>query len=530
MNDARLQIALEQLNKCRAQAGAKPVRLNETLVKVAQGHADYFMLNAPLADPHGQTSDKPGFTGTRFDERGKNAGYPNWQSVNENVSYLADPVASINWFMATLNHRTPMTDPLYDEVGFGFATRPDNKSITVIDLGPSVWKEVFDTPWIIYPPEGGSGIALRFDGESPNPLAAFGAKYPVGNPVTVQYRGAGDIVFEGAAFALTDQNGVPVPIYPIPKPSMFANRKSAAIVPQQPLQPNTTYTVAFRYRIGNGSPQMRTWSFSTGSTLTANLMKVKSGLPTPDSAVYNLWNSADAPVAGGKAQRTWMYGPEVFEVRQEPYVESPNGQRTVYYYDKARMEITNPSGDRASQWFISTGLLVREMILGQIQVGNNAFEGRAPAQIPVAGDDPQINQDAPTYATFNGVASLNNDRRVIDRTGQILNESINKAGQIGGVPTAPAPVKYAFYEHKLGHNVPDVFMRWMEKLPNPWLFMLGLPLSEAYWAKVKVAGVEKDVLMQVFERRALTYTPTNDSIWQVEMGNVGLHYFRWRYS
>jgi Cysteine-rich secretory protein family len=531
MNDPRLQTALAHLNKYRAQVGAKPVRLNETLIKVAQGHADYFALNAPLPDPHGQTPDKPGFTGVRFAERGKAAGYPNWESLNENVSFLADPLASINWFMATLNHRTPMTDPLYDEVGFGFATRPDNKAITVIDLAPSVWKEVFDTAWIIYPPDGGSNIALRFDGESPNPLAAFGARFPVGNPVTVQYRGAGEIVFEGNAFSLTDQTGTPVAIYPIPKPSMFANRKSAAIVPQKPLQPDTTYTVSFRYRIGNGSPQMKTWSFSTGGTLTtANLLKVKPGLPTPDSAIYKLWNTADAPVAGGRVQRTWLYGPEVFHLRQEPYAEAPNGQRPVYYFDKARMEITNPAADRASQWFISTGLLAREMILGQIQVGNSVFENRVPAQVPVAGDDAQINQDAPTYATFNTVASLNNDRRAPDRTGQPLNESILKSGQISILPNLPAPLKYHFYENKLGHNVPDVFMRWLEKLPNPWLFMLGLPLSEAYWAKVKVGGIEKDVLIQVFERRTLTYTPTNDPVWQVEMGNVGLHYFRWRYQ
>ncbi len=63
-----------------------------------------------------------------------------------------------------------------------------------------------------------------------------------------------------------------------------------------------------------------------------------------------------------------------------------------------------------------------------------------------------------------------------------------------------------------------------------WLFVVGRPISEPYWARVKVAGVEKDVLMQAFERRVLTYTPDNATEWRVEMGNVGQHYLRWRYG
>jgi hypothetical protein len=38
------------------------------------------------------------------------------------------------------------------------------------------------------------------------------------------------------------------------------------------------------------------------------------------------------------------------------------------------------------------------------------------------------------------------------------------------------------------------------------------------------------VLFQAFERRILTYTPCNEAAFQVEMGNVGLHYYDWRYG
>ena len=38
-----------------------------------------------------------------------------------------------------------------------------------------------------------------------------------------------------------------------------------------------------------------------------------------------------------------------------------------------------------------------------------------------------------------------------------------------------------------------------------------------------------DVLVQAYERRDLTYVPTNQPGWQVEMANIGQHYFDWRY-
>src|SRR5205823_2176744 len=56
------------------------------------------------------------------------------------------------------------------------------------------------------------------------------------------------------------------------------------------------------------------------------------------------------------------------------------------------------------------------------------------------------------------------------------------------------------------------------------------PIAEAYWALVRVRGVQQWVLVQPFERRVLTYTPGNDPAWQVEMGNVGRHYYTWRYE
>ena len=64
---------------------------------------------------------------------------------------------------------------------------------------------------------------------------------------------------------------------------------------------------------------------------------------------------------------------------------------------------------------------------------------------------------------------------------------------------------------------------------QPWNFASGLPISEPYWAKAKIDGQVKDVMIQAYERRALTYVPTNTAGFQVEMANIGQHYFDWRY-
>jgi hypothetical protein len=102
------------------------------------------------------------------------------------------------------------------------------------------------------------------------------------------------------------------------------------------------------------------------------------------------------------------------------------------------------------------------------------------------------------------------------------------------------------YDSILGHNVPQVFIDFQNLTgqiwdgskyvtgkiytDNPTANVFGLPVTESYWIKSVVAGQEKDVLVQLFERRVLTYTPSNALAFRVEMGNVGQHYYQWRYG
>jgi len=262
-----------------------------------------------------------------------------------------------------------------------------------------------------------------------------------------------------------------------------------------------------------------------------------------DPAFELVWQRTDQPLAAGHVARSWMWGPQPLTVAwHEPYAEAPGGERLVQYFDKSRMEINDPAGDRASPWFVTNGLLVWEMVSGQIQTGDRAFESRSPAQETVAGDAAASNVAAcPTYASFTSLHGTRADPQL----GQKVTATLVKDGTVGADPSKAnyAGTAIAYYEGSTGHNVPQVLWDMMNQRGLvyvngsyrtdqivDWLFAMGYPISEPYWVQCRVAGVEQDVLVQLFERRVLTYTPANPAGWQVEMGNVGLHYYHWRYG
>jgi hypothetical protein len=260
-----------------------------------------------------------------------------------------------------------------------------------------------------------------------------------------------------------------------------------------------------------------------------------------DPAFEAVWQRTDQPIAAGLVARSWMWGPRPFTAATfEPYADSPGGSRLVQYFDKSRMEINDPNGDRSSPWFVTNGLLVREMVDGWLQLGDSTFESRAPAGEAVAGDPVAHNPNCPTYASFTLLTGP-----AASRLGQPVTATLARDGSVGDDPTKTGygGTPIAYYEQVTGHNVPAVLWDFMHQsgliysggryrsgLVVDWLFAMGYPISEPYWTRCTVAGVEQDVLVQLFERRVLTYTPSNPAGWQVEMGNVGRHYYTWRYG
>lgn len=265
-----------------------------------------------------------------------------------------------------------------------------------------------------------------------------------------------------------------------------------------------------------------------------------------DPAMQRIWQRYDKPIVDGvAANRSWMWGPQpntagIFE----PYAESPGGQRLVQYYDKSRMEINRTDvTDPNHPWYVTNGLLTVELITGGIQKGNASFENRGcGAAIPVAGDPSN------PWPTYRGLADKINPLTppgAPNRTGQFATEVLNPDGTTAPYPGGNDPgAQFVYYDTNLGHNIPKAFWDFMNSTgviysdgsyvsTSPWfdwVFVMGWPIGEPYWALMKVGGVDKWVLFQPFERRVLTYTPANPDPWKVEMGNIGQHYYRWRYE
>jgi len=260
-------------------------------------------------------------------------------------------------------------------------------------------------------------------------------------------------------------------------------------------------------------------------------------VPTTDRAFTRVWERTDKPVADQAVSRTWMWGPEAIDDAQlERYAGTLNGFRKVQYFDKTRMEINDPEGDPSSAWYVTNGLLAQELITGNMQVGDDKFEHYEPAQVNVAGD-PGV--ESPTYATMNLLME-----RSAAPVGSLLSEKIDARGSVSQSSTYDSHrVTAEYYVAESRHSVASVFWAFMnssgtvslngslfyDQLFQSPFYATGFPLTEAYWMNVMVGGVPTDVLVQVFQRRILTYTPGNAIGWQVEAGNVGLHYYEWRY-
>jgi len=256
------------------------------------------------------------------------------------------------------------------------------------------------------------------------------------------------------------------------------------------------------------------------------------------------WERADLLVQLGDARRSWVWGPAPFISGKERYAGAPDGMRSVQYYDKGRLELNDPQQPGS----VSSGLLVREMVTGEVAIGDGSanVERRRPATIAIAGDAVPSNP-APTYADLSELA-VPDGQAASSRVGSAVDELL-EGGAIGSLPpdaqALAAQATIATFDERTKHNIPQVFRSFLEQhaavyeagrvrrgqpLFAPWETIVGLPLTEPYWIAAQIGGQRRWVLAQLFERRVLTFTPDNAPPYQVEMGNVGRHYWEWRYG
>ncbi len=580
--DPEIQASLAAINLYRSWLGIPPLTIDPRLQAAAEGHVNYYKLN--YGDPnlagmglHQQTPGKPGFTGASMSDRAKAAGYTG--SVNENAGLSGSMVVSTEWFIGTINHRITLIDARYTHIGLA-AINEGNIKFEVIMLGAESWSRESEPEWVAWPPHNATGVGRAFYGEAPGPFP--GATYPVGYPITLAWRGPGDLELDSVTLTA---NGKTVPSFHSIGTGWLSTN-TAQVAASDPLEPGTTYQVTITGS-ANGERFSRTWSFTTtdgtdklalngvsappASSFEKPVKQQPTATATPDptatptetpttppagfapptptpagsdyqqvelpdvlppgvtaapSDVQKLWWLADGPVWSETVKRSWLWGPESWIAVAERYEEEPDGARRVYYFDKARIEV-NTSEVRSG---LTAGLLVRDMILGSIQVGEAEFLEREPAEMALAGDGIEWNAGAPTYASLHEIASIEPGRSIDPRPGQAIVEVLNADGTITTNQSLSGMATYGSYDETLGHNVAKVFDDYLKDLAIDWQMSVGLPIADPYWVQTLVNQEPTWVLVQAFERRLLTYTPTNDPEWRVEMGNVGRHYYEWRYN
>jgi hypothetical protein len=201
---------------------------------------------------------------------------------------------------------------------------------------------------------------------------------------------------------------------------------------------------------------------------------------------------------------------------EEIYEDAPDRRRIVQYFDKGRMELTNS--------IVTNGLLASELVRGQLQTGKTASDANPPPAIPIAGDP---DGPGPTYAAFSDKAAS-----LLTKTISSMNAPITTTvGADGTVSTGGAQLYaglvIAAFDGATQLNIPNVFTDYRTKAG---FLLIGLAISEPFFVTVPVAGTPRQVLVQIFERRVLTYTADNPDPYKVEMGNVGQHYYQWRYG
>jgi uncharacterized protein YkwD len=536
-NEAEFEEALQLINTYRSWIGIDPLQMDPALMEAAQSHADYYELNnGNMPGLHNQSLGAPGYSGSTMRERAENFGYSG--SINENVGLSGSMVSTVDWSIATINHRLTLIDPRYTDIGFGAVN-----GMEVIKIGTQNWSNMAEPAWQAFPVDGTSNTGLRYLGSAPSPFS--NVPYPVGYPITLKYHGAGAVTFQSATLTT---NGSEVSILAAAGDG-WLTRNTMMILATDPLQPDTTYQVTVD-ATANGEPVTHTWSFETGASDASrpthdgeqpvpplSLPPDEPGTPIPeqlssaDPAFQRIWINADGPVFEDAINRSWLWGPDAFSKRVEHYADSPGSARDVAYFDKSRMEINDPSADDSSQWYVTNGLLVRDMIGGVVQTGDSQFEQREPAQIAIAGDNLSINPDGPTYGSLRPHSAAIEGNRQPVRTDETVNTRITARGRVLHGAEMPDGVTYAHYDDVTGFNIADVFWNEFNNSDHyDWLYAVGHPITDPHWVYTSVNGNDQWVLVQAFQRRLLTYTPANDAGWQVEMGNVGRHYYMWRYG
>ena len=180
--------ALQLVNQTRAAMGAPCATMVPALNTSAADHCTYYAANQTtdagcVADPHTEVQGCADFVAAQFSNREKAAGYTG-QPSSETMAFSNNGASSVQQWIDSVWHRTPVLSPWTRDLGYGSATKCDT-----MDFGNGAAAPA--NLVVTYPYEGQTGVPTSFNGNYEGPMPpAPPSGWPSGYPIHVYARGA----------------------------------------------------------------------------------------------------------------------------------------------------------------------------------------------------------------------------------------------------------------------------------------------------------------------------------------------------
>ncbi|MCK6524867.1 CAP domain-containing protein [Myxococcota bacterium] len=233
--------AIYRTNCYRNLLGLDLGQLNPKLNDAAQAHADYMQQNKTL--DHSEQAGKPGYTGDQVWDRAEAAGreLQSGESIGEVISQGTNPTEAVDGWMNSVYHRTPFSSPEWIAAGYGQAG--NYSSMTTLQAFPNSFEGA-----VLYPVNGQVDVPASFNSDQEFPDPAPNAEL-VGPPITVTiasadyFSGQNWFRAELLSASLTGPDGEEALITLTPDEDPWLG-SMIALLPERPLTPGATYTVA----------------------------------------------------------------------------------------------------------------------------------------------------------------------------------------------------------------------------------------------------------------------------------------------
>lgn len=280
----KAQAAIQLVNSIRGRLGLPAARIDLSLCAAAQAHSNYHVQNLGTpgaASPHEEVPGRTGYTGTHNWGRTRAFGFGG-SGGGEDMAFQDSPERVIEGLFAAPYHRLPFLEAGSLLLGAGFSTvefgEPGGKSplkhAATFNFGRDAAEAGIAPIIITYPYPDQTEVPWEWHGgESPDPLAVHGAKVPVGYVISYAVFGGerpdqAKPRIRVARAEVTTTAGAAVPCYQ----STAANDRNLGgspntllLIPEQPLQPDTSYQVRIQATAPNGVDLSKEWTFRTAA-------------------------------------------------------------------------------------------------------------------------------------------------------------------------------------------------------------------------------------------------------------------------